>query len=420
MLGYARQLIFVVPLFVSFACEIARAEQPPGPSSEQLARIEAIIKANVDPQTYARIHKQINGSTKQTQKKIALNQAETPPPLLQKALGSPPTPSQATNPPSPPPSQTPPIKFLVRNDWSDLGILGACGVTNSSAQNGDSASGNVSPGSDANANSKPAPGVSTSSAKGATGSLTQDYVAHNTSWVAQGMAAAVFSNCSNLANLAPGRNAGLAETSLAIYAQTNSNFNSNPTVASKNNVDTNTVGVSGEAVYQTTAALNIFRLTPNVVQDEIKNTTAVAVMAQYVPALISVPGIWVPHAVNGNLIYQFDPTLDVQYASTTSRKNPILFSGMSESLRIGPELALIVSPFSHGQDDPLSRLSINELFHPWYETYSNRANYWWTNTIKYNLDAKGNFAISASYNRGQDENSGATMNQYVLSLNGKI
>jgi hypothetical protein len=215
---------------------------------------------------------------------------------------------------------------------------------------------------------------------------------------------------------------GHLEKSIAVYAQVNSDYNSNVILASKNNIDTRTFGLSGEVAYQTlTGDLQIFRLTPNVVRDDIKDVSNVAVMGQYIPALISLPGIWVPHALfNTSILYQFNPALDIQYASTTDRKKPVLFSGMSQSLRIGPELLLIVAPFGGGGNDFLSRISINEFFHPWYETYSGHASYWWTNTIKYNLDQNGNFALGLSYNRGLDENSGVMTNQYVISLSGKI
>jgi hypothetical protein len=328
----------------------------------------------------------------------------------------PPLPTKApiAQPLANPPSKSAPnqaFHIMVRNDWSDLGILGACNGTNSNAGNG---------GSDSSSQQQAGAGVSTKSAKGATLSFTQDYAANNRIWAAQGMAAAVFSDCNG--SLIEGATGGLLEKSIAVYAQVNSDYNSSATLATKNNVDTRTAGFSGELVYQTVPGdLQIFRLTPNVVRDDIKNTTAVAVMGQYVPALInSLPGIWMPHGLgNTGLLYQFDPTLDIQYASTTDRKKPLLFSGTSQSLRIGPELALIVKPFGDG-NDWLSRISINELFHPWYETYSDRGSYWWTNTIKYNLDQTGNFALALSYNRGLDENSGVMTNQYVISLNGKI
>jgi hypothetical protein len=377
----------------------AWSQQQPSLSAAQIKKIKA---SGIDEQSLARLQKVFPELAN-------AGQAQgVPSPAKQQVLTKAPNHASLVAQPSPPaPSSA--FQILIRNDWSDLGILGACGATSPSPDNG---------GSDSSP--EKTPGVSTDSAKGATLSFTQDYAAKNRIWAAQGMAAAVFSDCNP--NLVEGKTAGLLEKSIAVYAQVNSDYNSNATLASKNNVDTRTAGVSGEIVYQTLSGdLQVFRLTPNVVRDDIKNTTAVAVMGQYVPALISLPGVWVPHGLlNTSILYQFNPTLDVQYASTTDRKKPLQFSGMSQSLRIGPELALIVTPFAGGGNDFLSRISINELFHPWYETYSERGSYWWTNTIKYNLDQSGNFALALSYNRGKDENSGVMTNQYVLSLNGKI
>jgi hypothetical protein len=180
--------------------------------------------------------------------------------------------------------------------------------------------------------------------------------------------------------------------------------------------------LAGEIAYLLGGDFEVVRLMPNVVQDAIKGTTAVAVMGQYIPAWITIPGIWaVTPILNGNVTYQFDPALDIQYASTTDRKKPLLFSGKDQSLRIGPEFYLIVTPFAGG-NEWLSRVNIQGKFHPWYEAYSTNTsmNYWWANSITYNLTSDGNFAVAFSYNRGRDENSGTLTNQYVASLTGKI
>jgi hypothetical protein len=291
-------------------------------------------------------------------------------------------------------SNTTTVSFLLRNDWSDLGVLGAC----------------------------LGGGVSVDKAKGASLSFTKDYVANNKIWAAQAMAAAVFSDCDrSLHPLPGGGDSGFFEKSVAVYAQVNSNYNSNSTLVSKNS-DTRTAGLSGELAYLHSGDYEVVRLTPNVVQDAIKGTTAVAVMGQYLPLWVSRPGIWhTTYIFDGNVSYQFDPTLDLQYASTTDRKKPLQFSGKDQSFRIGPELTLIVMPFAGG-GDLLSRIGLHETFHPWYEAYSSNTStqYWWANAITYNLTADGNFAVGFSYNRGRDENSGTLTNQYIISLNGKM
>ena len=162
------------------------------------------------------------------------------------------------------------------------------------------------------------------------------------------------------------------------------------------------------------------RITPNVTRDEIKNTTAGALIAQYIPFWVAVPYVWHSEGILGNIAnFQFDPTLDLQYASTTNRSKPLQFSGTDQSLRFGPELTMILAP-NADPDTFLGRIGINETFHPWWEVYSHRSSYWWANSIFYNFTDDGNFAIAFSYNRGLDENSGVMTNQYILSLNGKM
>src|SRR6185437_9984938 len=252
--------------------------------------------------------------------------------------------------------------------------------------------------------------------KGASLSFTQDYVAANKIWAAQAMGAVVFSDCDLSLRPKPGGgDSGFVERSIAIYAQVNSSYNSNVTLTSKNS-DTRTAGLAGEIAYLHSGNYEIFRVVPNVVRDEIKGTTAVATMLQYLPVWVAYPGIWhTTYAFNGNVSYQFDPTFDLQFASTTNRKTPLAFSGRDQSLRIGPELTFLVAPFVGGNSF-WSRIGITETFHPWFEAYSGKSNYWWSNAITYNLTDDGNFALGFSYNKGLDENSGAMTNQYIASL----
>jgi len=285
--------------------------------------------------------------------------------------------------------------YFLRNDWADLGLLGTgCffkGV-----------------------------GVSADKAKGAAVSFTRDYAANNRIWAAQAMAGAVFSDCHFIP---PGSGeSGFVEKSVAVYAQINSDYNSNATFAKKNNVDARTVGLSGEITYLNGGLdYNVLRVTPNVVFDNIKNTTSGAVMIQYVPVWLSIPWLWSDWQIYPNVYFQFDPTLDLQYASAMEHSQPLQFSGKDQSLRLGPELTFILQPFGSSKttSSPLSNIGISETFHPWYETYNGRGSYWWDNSIFYNITSDGNFAVKFSYQRGLDENSGTMTNQYIASLTGK-
>lgn len=276
------------------------------------------------------------------------------------------------------------LHFLLRDSWADVGVLGCP--------------------------------TSVKKATGASISYSDDYVAQNRNWAAKGMAALYYSEWDLIY---PGFSSGWFDKSLGFYVEDNSNFNSSSKLASKNS-DIRTAGFSGELGYASGNDYQYFRVTPNVVWDAIKNTTAVAVMGEYIPALSSL-GFWtVFHEFGDSLNWQFDPDMKLQYASTTDPKNPLQFSGKSQSLRIGPELTFLVQPFAGGTNDFLGRIGVNTTFHPWYEAYTGRGSYWWTTALNYRLDDHGNFGLKFSYNRGLDENSGMMTNQYLASLSGKL
>lgn len=355
-------------------------------TDSEVEQLIAVLHPN--PQALARLEKQFPAFKRRRQAKpVASASSRQPggPVLVDAAPG--PVKAAPSSPNALPGSPT----FLLRNDWADLGLLSAC-----------------TPG-----------GVAAASAKGASLSFTQDYVANNRIWAAQAMAAAVFSNCNEA--LVPTVNTGVFETSWAVYAQVNSSYNSNVKLASANNLDTRTVGGSGEIAYLTASGdYNIIRFTPSVVQDVIHDTTAPTGLLQYIPLFVSQPGFWSPTLLFGSIIYQFDPTLDLQYATTGTSKKTILFSGKEESLRLGPELNFIFTPFGSGTDPILRRIKFTETFDPWYEFYSSHTAYWWANSLTYNLTDAGNVSVGINYNRGLDLNSGTMTNQYVLSLNGKL
>jgi hypothetical protein len=281
-------------------------------------------------------------------------------------------------------AQPNPYFVLLRSTWSDVGIL--------------------------------ANPIEAQKAAGATIAFTQDYVAANRNWTAQAVAAAGYSN---ITPFTPGVTGGWFDKTVAVYVQDNSNYNTNAKLTSKN-YDTRTAGLVGELGYVDLSGNNyqFFRITPSVTQDDVKGTTSVAIMGEYIPAF---QGLWDNFGyLGGNINAQIDPELKVQYASTTDPKNPLAFSGKSQSLRIGPEVTLIVQPYTAGTNPFLDRVALNVTYHPWYDTYANRASYWWTNALVYNLTTDGNFAVSAKYNRGLDENSGEMTNQYIIGLSGKL
>jgi hypothetical protein len=206
---------------------------------------------------------------------------------------------------------------------------------------------------------------------------------------------------------------------LAIYGQANTIYDSNAQFAKKNNNDTRTGGLVGEVAYSNGGDVNVFRVAPNVVFDNINNTTAVAVMAQYAPAWIqSFNYLWAATPIyQGGPGFQFNPVFDLQYTNAMEHSKPLQFDGRDQSLRLGPELTFILTPYG---GSVWNRIGFSETFHPWYEAYdARRSSYWWDNSIFYNITDDGNFAVKLSYDRGLDQNSGITTNQYILSFAGK-
>jgi hypothetical protein len=311
-------------------------------------------------------------------KPLAEPSGGAPPPLVTKTSSMEPNTRAASD------AQPTPYFILLRSAWSDVGVL--------------------------------ANPIEVQKAAGATIAFTQDYVAANKNWTAQGVVAAGYSN---IATFTPGVTGGWFDKTIAIYAQVNSNYNTNAKLTSKN-FDTRTAGLAGELGYVDLSGNNyqFFRVTPSVTQDAVKGTTSVAVMGEYIPAF---QGLWDTFGYfGGNINAQIDPELKVQYASTTDPKNPLAFSGKSQSLRIGPEVTLIAQPYTAGTIPLLDRIVISMSYHPWYDTYANKANYWWTNALTYNLTTDGNIALSLKYNKGLDENSGEMTNQYIVGLSGKL
>lgn len=281
-------------------------------------------------------------------------------------------------------SACPGIYFMLRDSWSDVGVLGCP--------------------------------TAVKKATGASISYSDDYVAKNRNWATKGLAGIGYSEV-NIIH--PGASPGeWFDKSVAFYVEDNSSYNSNSKLISKNS-DSRTAGFSGELGYAIANDYHFFRVTPNVVWDAIKDTTAVAVMGEYIPAMSSL-GFWtVFHEFGDVFNWQFDPDIKFQYARTTDPKNPVQFSGKSQSFRIGPDLTVLVQPFGTGNDF-WSRIGLNTTFHPWYEAYSGRGSYWWTSAVNYRLDDQGYFGVKFSYSRGLDENSGVMTNQYLASLSGKI
>ena len=157
-------------------------------------------------------------------------------------------------------------------------------------------------------------------------------------------------------------------------------------------------------------------------EDHVKNTTASSAVLDWSPVIrtlyIHYPYQLIPFGIP--IITRFDPDLVARFDSATGKGQILAFNNRQDSLRLGPEFALLVLPDPGYVSGPLSRFSALFGYNIWYETYSRKRLGWFTSSVNYNLDEAGNFGIKGSYNSGQDELTGKSTNIYTIGLSGKI
>jgi hypothetical protein len=114
-----------------------------------------------------------------------------------------------------------------------------------------------------------------------------------------------------------------------------------------------------------------------------------------------------------SLIGQFDQ------AEEHNKANRLAFNNQFDSVRVGPQLAVNLIP-NTSADTPYAKGLSASLMYPWaYETIGDKALPLFTANINYTLDEAKHFALSATYQRGYDENTGIYMNQYLIGLAAK-
>jgi hypothetical protein len=120
------------------------------------------------------------------------------------------------------------------------------------------------------------------------------------------------------------------------------------------------------------------------------------------------------------IITRFDVDLVARFDSATGKNQILAFNNMRDSSRLGPELTLNIVPDPGYVSGVLSRFSALLGYDVWYETYSKKQLNWFSSSLTYNIDEKGNFGINGTYNRGEDVNTGKWTNIYKIGLSGKI
>jgi hypothetical protein len=195
----------------------------------------------------------------------------------------------------------------------------------------------------------------------------------------------------------------------------------------KGNVDTLAYGGLVNLGFTNSVGANYFMLRGGVVEDFGKNTTAANAVLDWSPVVAPLFIHYPYHLMRVGIpiIARFDPDLVARFDSATGKdatgKDQILaFNNRQNALRVGPELALTILPDPGYVTGPLARFSALFGYDIWYETYSRRQIGWFTSSVNYNIDEAGNFGIKATYNSGQNVNTGKGANIYTIGLSGKI
>ena len=250
-------------------------------------------------------------------------------------------------------------------------------------------------------------------AKGAEISYARDEVSRDTIWAVNGITGVAW----QLYGAEPPTAAEptLIAVFVAPYVSMNRVSNSSPKLKSKD-VDTATYGLKLETGYANlVGGSQFFRIGGAGVEDGIRDTTSVAIVAEWLPVYPIFEQI-----IPGTLLrYTFQPDFKLQYDRTTDAKKPLLFSMDTEALRIGPQFSLVLQAVPHANWF-LSKFVVNVTYHPAYELYSGRSLSWFDASITYNLDPDGHFGITTSYSKGESEDTGKATDIVKVALTGKF
>lgn len=277
------------------------------------------------------------------------------------------------------------VRFLLRQDFTDIGLI-----------------------SSPNPNDK---------ATGASLGYSGDQVAKNDALTLHGAAIAGYTFDYGYG---PDETINLIAGSIGAYSTIDKLSNSSSKFT-KQNRDIETFGGVGELAFDHIAGgEDWIRFKAGGVDDHIKNTSSLSSAVELVPVY---PDYFIhtPHYFNS--IYsqfgiRFDPELRVQYDRALANGQTLLFSNQADALRIGPQATILMRPFADITN--LNNLNLSLTYHWSFETYSRRELSWFQAAGTYNLDSSGLFGLTASYQRGSDEDAGTNTNIYRVTLTSKL
>jgi len=250
-------------------------------------------------------------------------------------------------------------------------------------------------------------------AKGAAFSYTSNDGSRNNLGAVHGMAAVV---AKYTGGYGIGSAPGVLHYSLASYVTMDRLINSG-TKISKSSSDTFTGGGSGEIGLDMLGGQHYFRGRGAAVSDRIADTTSGSAVVEWIPVYrnlnigspSSIPLAW-------PIIYRFSPEIKARYDALPALYNPAV---KEYDWRIGPQATLVYQMLP-GEPVPsfLQRLSGQTNF-SWLVSDNGRQYRWFESSLMYRIDDAGHVGLTASYKKGQAEDTGATMDIYFAGLSVK-
>ena len=251
-------------------------------------------------------------------------------------------------------------------------------------------------------------------AVGASVSYSNNQVAKNITWAGQ---AAVFAGYRYMApNYAPAGEPFLLGFAIGPYYTINANYNPYVSPPTKN-TDTQTYGGAAELGLGNLFGIDRLdeytRVSLGGVQNYVAATSGFSGGIDFIPVYDPLL-IHYPHSIQlaggSYLGFRFDPEFRIQYDSANN--GLLLFSNRKDALRIGPQFGLWVSPFQAVKY--LENINFNLVYHVADEIYSGQAFQWFEGDLTYKLAR--NVGITASYQSGENEATGAQTRLYMVSI----
>jgi hypothetical protein len=335
------------------------------------------------PSEFAALQRYLLDFKKKHQQKIAAperSRGKSPPLSAMANTTKAPSPDDKKIDPNVPPEAVTSLKFLLRKDFADVNLFAA-------------------PQSDA-------------AASGAEFSFSRDNIAKDSTWAGTGLVAVAYSY------FVEDIHSPFVGFTIAPYVSFNRELHSSKV---SNNVDTSTLGISGEVGWQNPVFTNgkdYVRGRFAAVRDDVLDSNNASGTIEWLPTYA-----WFAGTVPGTLmVYNFTPEGEVQYDSTTTAGKTLMFSGRKESLRVGPEAVLWMGIYDPAGTLPdfLHRITANVTYHWWSELYSGRDDSWLDASLTYKLDDAGHLGLKVAYNRGRSEDTGALFDLYKVTLTAKL